>query len=229
MNAAIRPKVFLSAGRTETTAQDAFVVSVTQCLQDEGFEVIRAQWSSEQPLKPIWRKMQECAGTAVIAFERMHFAEGVEFRGSPKQKPLEDVSVPTIWNQIEAAMAYTLGHPLLMVVQDGLREDGLLEGRYDWYVLRVPLEPTALSQREFRGVLLDWKGRVLEAQGHLLTRSTQSHASPEATLNPEALTMGQLVGALKPAQLWAIVATLVTALAAVFSAGLALGHWTQPR
>jgi len=51
--------------------------------------------------------MQECAGTAVIAFERMHFAEGVEFRGSPKQKPLEDVSVPTIWNQIEAAMAYT--------------------------------------------------------------------------------------------------------------------------
>ena|SRR5438093_5564051 len=95
--------------------------------------------------------------------------------------------------------------------------------------LRVPLEPTALSQRECRGVLLDWKDRVLEAQGHLLTRSTQSHASPEATLNPEALTVGQLVGALKPAQLWAIVATIVTALAAVCSAGLAFGHWTQPR
>jgi hypothetical protein len=91
---------FLSAGRTETTTQDAFVVSVTQCLQDEGFEVIRAQRSSEQPLKPIWRKMQECAGTAVIAFERMHFAEGLEFRGSPKQKPLEDVSVQRLLRRL---------------------------------------------------------------------------------------------------------------------------------
>lgn len=226
---AVKPRVFLSAGRTETPAQDAFVVSVTQCLQDEGFDVVRAQWSSEQPLKPIWRKMQECAGTAVIAFERMHFAEGLEFRGSPKQKPLEDVAVPTVWNQIEATMAYTLGHPLLVVVQDGLREDGLLEGRYDWYVLRVPLEPGALSQREFRGVLLDWKGRVLAAQGHLPPQSPQSHGSPHATLNPEALTVGQLVGALKPAQLWGIIGTIVTALAAVFSAGLALGHWTAPR
>lgn len=229
MNAAIRPKVFLSAGRTETPAQDAFVVSITQCLQDEGFEVVRAQWSSEQPLKPIWRKMQECAGTAVIAFERMHFAEGVEFRGSPKQKRLEDVSVPTIWNQIEATMAYTLGHPLLVVVQDGLRDDGLLEGRYDWYVLRVPLDTTTLSQREFRGVLLDWKDRVVEAQGHLGIGTPQSHGPAETTVNPETLTVGQLAGALKPAQLWGIIATIVTALAAVFSAGLALGHWTAAR
>jgi hypothetical protein len=221
--------VFLSAGRTETPAQDAFVLSVTQCLQDEGFEVVRAQWSSEQPLKPIWRKMQECAGTAVIAFERMHFAEGLEFRGSPKQKRVEDLSVPTVWNQIEAAMAYTLGHPLLVVVQDGLREDGLLEGRYDWYVLRVPLDTTTLTQREFRGVLLDWKGRVIEAQGHLVHRTPQSDRPADTTMNPEAVTVGQLVGALKPAQLWGIIGAIVTALASVFSAGLALGHWTASR
>jgi hypothetical protein len=227
MNAVARPKVFLSAGRTETPAQDAFVIAITQCLQDEGFEVVRAQWSSEQPLKPIWRKMQECAGTAVIAFERLHFQEGVEFRGSAKQKRLENVAVPTVWNQIEATMAYTLGHPLLVVVQDGLREDGLLEGRYDWYVQRVPMDEASLSDREFRGVLTDWKNRVTAFQADLLRRTSEPPAA--ATVNPENLTMGQLIGALKPAQLWGVVVAIVTALAAVFSAALALGHSTAPR
>jgi hypothetical protein len=225
MNDTARPKVFLSAGRTETPAQEAFVVGVTQCLQDEGLEVVRAQWSSEQPLKPVWRKMQDCVGTAVIAFERMHFAEGVEFRGSPKQKTWENVSAPTVWNQIEAAMAYTLGHPLLVVVQEGLHEEGLLEGRYDWYVLRVPFETTALSDREFRGVLTDWKNRVAELHGEL-SRRTAAVATVQPAVNPENLTVGQLLGSLKPAQLWGLVATIVTALAAVFSAALALGHST---
>jgi len=223
----IRPKIFLSAGRTETPSQEAFVAAVTQCLQDDGFEVVRALWSSEQPLKPIWRKMRDCAGTAVIAFERLHFEAGSEFRGAPKEKPLQDVSFPTVWNQIEATMAYTLGHPLLVVVQENLRDEGLLEGRYDWYVQRVPLDPSVFSQREFRGVMSDWKEHVLEKQAELTQPAAP--ASTRAAPDPDALTMGQLLAALKPAQVWGIVATIVTALAAVATAAFTLGSLTAQR
>jgi hypothetical protein len=173
--------------------------------------------------------MRECAGTAVIAFERLHFDTGVEFRGAAKEKRLENVAFPTVWNQIEAAMAYTLGHPLLVVVQNNLCDEGLLEGRYDWYVQRVPLDPAVFGQREFRGVLSDWKERVVEFQGELSQRATTSEKSGAAARDPEALTVGQLVAALKPAQLWGIVATVATALAAVFSAAFALGSLTGQR
>ena len=216
----MRPKVFLSAGRTETPQQEAFVAAVTQCLQDDGFDIVRTQWSSEQPLKPIWRKMRECAGTAVIAFERLHFERGVEFRGAAKEKPLEHIAFPTVWNQIEATMAYTLGHPLLVVVEDNLRDEGLLERRYDWYVQRVPLDPAVFSQREFRGVMTDWKERVIQGP---------EKKSRELAPDPESITVGQLLGSLKPAQLWGVVATIVTVLAAVFTAAFQLGQLTAQR
>ena len=225
----VRPKIFLSAGRTETPQQDAFLAAVTQYFEDDGFDVVRALWSSEQPLKPIWRKMQECAGTAVIAFERLHFESGIEFRGGAKQKTLENVSVPTVWNQIEATMAYTLGHPLLVVVQDGLRDEGLLEGRYDWYVQRVPLDPGVFSQREFRGVCADWKARVMEAQGQLIQQHSSATSADSAHVDPDALTVGQLVSGLKATHLWGLIVAIVTALAAVFGAGFALGGIAGPR
>jgi uncharacterized protein involved in exopolysaccharide biosynthesis len=59
-----------------------------------------------------------------------------------------------------------------------------------------------------------------------LVRRAAAASAPSPTINPENLTVGQLLGALKPAQLWGLVATIVTALAAVFSAALALGHST---
>jgi hypothetical protein len=229
MNDNMRLKVFLSVGRTETPQQEAFVQCVTECLTDEGFEVVRAQWSSEQPLKPISRKMRTCAGTAIVAFERIHFDAGVEFRGSATEGRLENISLPTVWNQIEAAMAYTLGHPLLVVVQEGLRCEGLLEARYDWYVQQLPLDRSVISRRDFRGVLADWKERVLEARAGA-GRSGGGLDKPILTIsNPEALTVSQLIGALKPSQLWTIVVTVVTALAAVFVAAYRLGMLTPSR
>ena len=68
--------------------------------------------------------MQECVGTVIIAYERIHLATAVEKRGSPKEKPLDGLNLPTVWNQIEATMAYTLGHPLLVLVEKGLKYEG---------------------------------------------------------------------------------------------------------
>jgi hypothetical protein len=57
-------------------------------------------------------------------------------------------------------MAYVLGYPLLVIVEDGLKDEGLLEARYDWYVQHVLLSRESLTTPEFQGIFADWKKRV---------------------------------------------------------------------
>lgn len=158
-------KVFLSVGSTFNDQQEQFIIALEKFMESQGLipqTVGRTYFSSKQPLKAVKDLMDECCGTIVVALERMVIETGVEKRGSPKEKKLADVSLPTVWNQIEAAMAYTYDHPLFMIVQESLKDEGLLERGYDWYVKRIPLENSALFDREFMGVFADWKNRVLE-------------------------------------------------------------------
>src|SRR3984893_8042985 len=57
-----------------------------------------------------------CYGAVVLAFERTRIELGVSRPGAKSEKVLKDVRLPTVWNQIEAAMAYTSGLPLLVLV-----------------------------------------------------------------------------------------------------------------
>lgn len=144
--------VFISVGRTSTPQQEAFVRAIEDHLRANGLiprALGRSDWSSEQPLKFVQQLMRECAGTVIIAFERIHIAKGTEKRGSGEEKALEDAKIPTVWNQIEAGMAYERRHPLLVLVEDDLREEGLLERGYDWWVQRLPLSANALHTPEF--------------------------------------------------------------------------------
>ena len=70
--------------------------------------------------------------------------------------------MPTVWNQIEATMAYMLGQPLLAIVNANLRSDGLLETGYDWYVKWVDMDPASLSSPDFLRIFKDWEKQVAE-------------------------------------------------------------------
>lgn len=156
-------KVFLSVGRTFTQEQEDFVTALEEYMQSQGVTpqtVGRTYFSSQQPLKAVAELMGECAGTVVLAFERTQILQAVEKRGSKDERSYLDVKLPTVWNQIEAAMAYGKGHPLLVIIEEGLKEEGLLERGYDWYVKQVNLRREALYEREFMGVFQDWISRV---------------------------------------------------------------------
>ncbi|HSV61114.1 MAG TPA: hypothetical protein VLJ19_19665 [Variovorax sp.] len=168
----------------------------------------RNTFSSDAPLKAVTQLLDDCAGTVVIALERMYFPTGAERRGGSKEAALDEVRLATPCNQIEAAMAYRRGHPLMVIVEQGLRAEGLLERGYDWYVQSVAAEPAALTTPEFNGVLSSWKQKL--AQG--------KPASVPARNAPE-LTIGELVGGMKPAQLWSLLASLAALLAGAFALG----------
>jgi hypothetical protein len=156
--------VFLSVGRT-TPDQESFVAAVESYLQANDLRprtVGRIEFSSEQPLKRVQRLMRECSGAVILAYERLYIQDGIDRRGSDAEEALGPCSLPTVWNQIEAAMAYTLGRPLLVMVEVGLRDEGLLEPGHDWYVQRIQLEAATLAGKEFLGVFADWKQRVVD-------------------------------------------------------------------
>lgn len=157
------PKVFLSVGRTSNADQEAFVQAIERYLQTNGMmpqTVGRTYFSSQQPLVAVTELMKECVGTIILAYERMYTPEATEKRGSEQEKKWTEVVLPTVWNQIEATVAYTLGHPLLVVVGHGVKSEGLLEKGYDWYVKWADINANIIADPEFVGMFADWKKRT---------------------------------------------------------------------
>ena len=144
----------------------------------------------------------------MIALERSYFASGTEKRGGFKEIAIADVKLPTPWNQIEAAMAYASGLPLMVVVEAGLKSEGLLERGYDWYVQSVKPEAAALHTNEFNGVLASWKQKMIETPKKAPTSRT-----------PSDLTVAELLGGLKPVQLWSVLVALAAIVAGAFALG----------
>jgi len=120
----------------------------------------RTDFARQKPLKTILEVMQGCSGTIVIAFERFHFEQGVEFPGGSEEIQQKNIHLPTVWNQVEAAMAYTLGQPLLAIADSKLRGEGLLEDGYDWFVKWLELTPQSLEDPTFLRTFQEWRERV---------------------------------------------------------------------
>lgn len=106
-------------------------------------------------------------------------------------------------------MAYSRGHPLLVIVEKGIKSEGLLERGYDWYVQSVTPNSSALATTEFSGVLSSWKQKLTQ-------RPT---AKISAAKNPSELTVGELLGSMKPNQLWSLLGTVAALVAGAFALG----------
>jgi hypothetical protein len=203
--------VFVSVGGTANEEQEAFVRAVEDRLRSEGLvpcTVGRNTFSSDAPLKTVTDLMDRCSGTVVIALERSFFPTGIEKRRGPSEAALSDVRLPTPWNHIEAAMSYARGLPLMVIVEAGLKCEGLLEPGYEWYVQSVKPEVAALHSNEFNGVLASWKEKMIKGPRKV------SPAKP-----PSELTVGELLGGLKPVQLWSVLVALAALVAGAFALG----------
>jgi hypothetical protein len=210
--------IFLSVGRTSIPQHEEFVKGVEDYLRLHGMNprtVGRNTFHSTQPLQCVRELMEQCSGTVIIAFERLHIERGLERRDTP----IMGINLPTVWNQIEAAMAYLHNHPLLVIVERGLKNEGLLEKGYDWYVQTIDLKLTALSTTEFIGIFTDWKERV----GQHKRRNPALGNTNTAGVSPDKLTVGQIMASLTMPQVWAIVIAVVTALGGVAALAYKIG------
>jgi pimeloyl-ACP methyl ester carboxylesterase len=164
--------VFLSVGGARTELQNTFVTAVRSYLLSRGIEaktVDEYGATNKQPLKDVEYRMNGCYGAVVLALERTLIEAGTSRRGTSAQASLARVKLPTVWNQIEAAMAYALGLPLLVLVEDGLMAEGILESKYDWRVKRVDLSKSVVDDPEFLGMFEDWRSTVLARRDAIIS------------------------------------------------------------
>jgi hypothetical protein len=215
--------VFVSVGRISTSEQEEFVAAVERCLLEHGLQphtLGRTDWSSAQPLAAVQELMRRCSGVAVIAFERLHIANGHDLAGGDRRQDISGAGLPTVWNQIEATMAYLVGLPLLVFVEEGLRSEGLLESRYDWLVQWVDLDPESLRTNPCLGMIKDWTKRVLD----FYEKKRQPRSPGERTTGDIAdKTVAEILGQLKPGQLRALIAGCIAVLGAAFTLGVTIG------
>lgn len=159
----MKTNIFLSVGRTATSEQEGFVQAVEHLLKKHDMQprtVGRTDYATKKPIEEIIKVMQNCSGTIIIAFKRMAFEEGVEFRNNKNEKLLKDICLPTVWNQIEAAMSYTMGLPLLAIAESRLHPEGFLEDGYDWLIKWVNPTLESLQTQEFLSAFETWKKNV---------------------------------------------------------------------
>jgi len=172
-------------------------------------------FSSDAELKAVTKLLDDAFGVVVIALERSFFPAGVERRGGPDEASLENIRLPTPFNQTEAAMAYAKNLPLLVIVETGLKPEGLLKRGYEWHVQSVEPTPAALSTPDFNGVFADWKSQV--------TARAKSPSPDRAAAAPKPLheqTIREIVASLGPAHLWKMLAAVATLVTGAFALGV---------
>ncbi len=216
--------VFMSVGRASRPSQEQFITAVEDLLPTEGLNcraVGRSDFSSKQPLRHVQELMHLCRGTVIVAFERLYVAEGEERRGSQQAEPVRQEILPTVWNQIEAAMAYLLNQPLLVIVEEGSRNEGLLEAGYDWCVLKMKIDAASVNSREFRGVFSDWVKRVRDY--HEKIEKTRKELPPEFDLSQ--IKIRQFLSLMTPGQFWKTAVAFASLIALAYSIGFFMAKY----
>jgi hypothetical protein len=220
----MKPKVYISVGSAASSIQTQAAETIFRSLEITGLaprQMEKNEWSAEQPLRGIKRVIDQCHGIVVIAFQRYQFPSGTERQKDGSEKQLTDIRITTVWNQIEAAMGYARGLPLLVIAEQGLHEDGLLEGRYDWKVYWTDFSPEHLRSDRFIGYLESWKQLVVE-------RSAIESKPSITDADLSKMSVLQLCGRLTVPQLWGAISAVIGCLAGVAAVGFRAGSGKWP-
>ena len=220
-----KPKVFISVGSNGSQVQRDATEAIFAVISASGLsprQMEKNEWSSEQPLRAIRRVIAECHGAVIVAFTRYEFTSGLERGNGDTEIPLGVTHFPTVWNQIEATLAYGRDIPLLVICETGLKEDGLLEGKYDWKIFWTDFHASDLSSERFSGFVQSWKKLV---DDHVAAAASEARSTE---IDVTKLSLKKLIGAFTLPQLWAILGVLASLLASVAAASFRLGGGKWP-
>lgn len=175
-------------------------------------------WDYKNPLRGLRRAMAGCCGAIVIAYARYEFPTGVEKRRG-QSTPIENIAFPTPWNQIEAAMAYEKGLPLLVVAQTGLKQDAILENSGDIRPYWTQIDPAVCNEDGFIGYLHSWKEDVVATSERLKTESEK---------RGQEISVRTLFTSLPWYEGLAVVSTIIGLVIAALSVGYRVGSGGWP-
>ena len=153
--------VFLSVGEPHKESQRKYLDTLITYLKRHGIatETLgRSFLSIENPLRPVQHKMHEVYGAAILAMERFRSRKGVYKEGSASERVVGDQYFATVWTHIEAAMAYQLELPLLILKEEKLIAEGIFDpGIHEWMIIRInPENPEELKRDPIKAYIDSW-------------------------------------------------------------------------
>lgn len=172
--------IFLSYPKPHFRAQDIFINKITSYLSTRGFEPKTlgvTEYDMDAPLKAIRRLMLESNGLITIAFKRSYIRNG-SFKHNADVPDISPTDISDTWTtspycQIEPAMAYQIGLPILILRENGVYPDGLLEkGAVGTYMPEFSLENNNvdyLASQEWNALIGKWEAQVrtvVDAKGN---------------------------------------------------------------
>lgn len=164
--------VFLSHPTPHLNNQKMFLERIEAYIARQGLKTCTmgtSNYDMDAPLAGIRRLMVGCCGLLAVAFKRAH-AETLTNRAGADLPETSESSLKDIWLtspfvQIEPAMAYQLGLPILVLKEQGVLAEGILErGVTGLYCPEFNCsEETPFELSASKSVVDQWIGRVRNA------------------------------------------------------------------
>jgi hypothetical protein len=169
----MRLQVFVSSPTKLSPEQDDVRSTILGILDDEGLAPRTLGLSDSSggavPLAQICVIANHCVGGVILGFEQMHVTAGTLKRRARNDQYV-DVSkrvehplrFPTAWNQIETAILFALGKPLLIMCDDGIDDGVFFSGAAGKRIYTLPANGQEMTDQEqgFRQVIKDWRSDV---------------------------------------------------------------------
>ncbi|WP_417888225.1 hypothetical protein [Zunongwangia sp.] len=170
--------IFLSYPKPFNSEQEKFITTIKEYLKQRGFEPRTlgvTDYDMDEPLTAIRRLMLESNGLLTIAFKRTLIESG---KGKPNsdigeiQYDLSNKWITSPYCQIEPAMAFQIGLPILILREEGVIADGILErGVTGTYLPEFDLSKSVsyLDNKEWQQIIGKWEGfvrKVVDTKGY---------------------------------------------------------------
>jgi len=169
MSSIMHIPVFVSCPTTLSASQaasyEALCVQLKQ-LQIEPRSLGRSDFAHKTPLREVLVLARHCSGGLILGFSQYLIEVGVRKPGTNRESPIRDkrVAIPTAWNQIEAALLYSLGIPLLILRERLENTEDIIDGVFDPQVGELFIHDIpphyAVDEPRFKSVLLRWSSAV---------------------------------------------------------------------
>lgn len=174
----MKVSIFLSYPKPHMKCQKEFIDEIILYLEGRGFQPRTlgvTDYDMNEPLTAIRRLMLESNGLLTIAFRRGFIQKGIGKHNSDLGEKTYDLSgqwISSPYCQIEPAMAFQIGLPILILREKGVIADGILEkGVTGTYLPEFDLNISPsdyFNSEEWKQIIGKWEGyvrKVVENKG----------------------------------------------------------------
>ena len=158
--------IFISKPTAQTSMQCKFTLELEEILKARDFKIRSvgtSDFPNEAPLLAVLKIMNGCRGALILGLKQIHITKGILKPDTKLEHKIVDVYLPTPWNQIEAAIAFALRIPTLIIREEGI-EGGVFDiGSSDHFIHQVNVDDLKyFKSQQFLQPFNEWIRAVMQ-------------------------------------------------------------------